>query len=91
MSAIWLGVYPLLLVWGACYLRRHWDIPAARLARTLIVPCIGIGAMLAAVQAARLFIGDSDPRIQLGIVVAATALTYAGLFLYARGRPSRTA
>jgi O-antigen/teichoic acid export membrane protein len=91
VSAIWLGVYPLLLVWGTRYLRRHWGIRAGTLARTFIVPCVGIGAMVSIVAAARLLIGGSDPAIQIGIVLAATALTYAGLFLHARYWPWRTA
>lgn len=91
VSAVWLGIYPLLLVWGSRYLRRHWDIRAGRLARAFIVPCIGIAAMVALVEAARLLIGSGDPAAQIGIVVVATALTYAALFAYARHRPQGTA
>jgi O-antigen/teichoic acid export membrane protein len=91
VSAVWLGVYPLLLVWGTRYLRRHWDMRAGDLARAFIVPFIGIGAMVSIAEAARLLVGSSDPKIQIGIVLAVTALAYAGLFLHARCRTHKTA
>ena len=87
VSAIWLAIYPLLLVWGARYLGRHWDIPAAELARVFAAPCVGIGMMVLAVALARRLTPGSDPGVQVGIVVAATALTYAGLFVRERRRP----
>jgi len=89
VSAVWLGIYPLLLVWGACYLRRHWDVGVCKLARTFIKPFIGIGVMVSIVEVARAAIGTSDPRIRIGIVVTAMALTYAGLFRQASRRPDR--
>lgn len=89
VSAVWLGVYPFLLIWAARYLRRHWDIHAGELARAFIVPFIGIGAMISAVETVRLLTGSSDPVIRIGLVVTAMALTYAGLFLYARQRSYR--
>lgn len=91
MSAVWLAVYPLLLVWGARYLWRHWNIRAAELARAFVAPSIGIAAQVSIVEGARLLIVSSDPRIQFGIVLAVTALTYAGLFLHARQRSYRAA
>ncbi len=36
-------------------------------------------------------IRGGDPRLQIGIVLIATALTYAGLFLHARHRPAQIA
>jgi O-antigen/teichoic acid export membrane protein len=86
VSAVWLVVYALLLLWGAAYLRRHWDIEVATLARAFMAPVAGIGALALAALAARLLLGNSDPRLQLGVVIAATALAYAGLFLHARAR-----
>lgn len=86
MSAVWLGTYPILLVWGTCYVRRRWDIRAGTLLRILVVPFAGIGAMACAVEMARLAIGGA-PEVQVGIVLAATLATYAGLFLHARHRP----
>lgn len=91
VSAVWLGVYPLLLIWGAGYLRRHWDVRTAGLAQAFVVPFIGIGAMVAVVEAARLLIGSSDLRIQIAIVIAGVALTYAGLLFHARSRAGTTA
>ncbi|HEV2678448.1 MAG TPA: oligosaccharide flippase family protein, partial [Aliidongia sp.] len=91
VSAVWLGVYPILLAWGARYLRQHWGVQAGDLAQAFVVPFVGVGAMVAIVEAVRLSVGGSDPRIQVAIVVAAMALTYAGLALHARRRPERPA
>jgi O-antigen/teichoic acid export membrane protein len=86
VSAVWLLIYPLLLAWGARYLRREWDIRLASLARTFILPAFGIAAMTAIVAAARAVLGSGDLRIDLGIVVTAMAATYAGLFFLANRR-----
>lgn len=91
MSAVRLAVYPLLLVWGIRYLWRHWNIRAAELARAFVAPSIGIAALFSIVEGARLLIVSSDPRIQFGVVLAVTALTYTGLFLHARQRSYRAA
>jgi O-antigen/teichoic acid export membrane protein len=90
VSAIWLGIYPLLLIWGIRYLRRRWNIRAGELVQPFIVPFIGIGAMVSLVEVARLFASSSNPKVQIGIALAATVLTYAGLFLHARYRPYRS-
>jgi O-antigen/teichoic acid export membrane protein len=89
VSAVWLGVYPLLLLWGIAYLRRHWDVGAGELAQAFAAPLIGIAAMVALMAAVRPLSGD--PVIQVGIGVAVIALTYAGLFLHAKYRPYQTA
>ncbi len=85
VSAVWLGIYPPLLAWGAVYLRRRWAIPFGELARVFIVPLISVGAMSGIAEAAQLA-GRFEPIIQIGIVLAAAALTYAGLLLHARRR-----
>ncbi|HLZ65753.1 MAG TPA: oligosaccharide flippase family protein [Aliidongia sp.] len=91
VSAVWLGVYPLLIAWGVRYLRQHWDMPASALARAFLMPFAGIGAMVLAVEAARLLIGSDDPKVQIGITIAATAATYAGMALHARRQPDAAA
>ena len=90
VSAVWLGVYPLLLAWGLRYLRRRWDIRARELARPFAAPLLGTGGMVFGVELARQVAGGTNPTVQVGIVLAATVLTYAGLFLQARG-PRRAA
>ncbi len=87
VSAVWVAVYPLLLIWESRYLRRQWNIGAGELVRAFIMPSIGAVAIASVVEGAQLLAGGGDPRSQLGVVVAATALTYAGLFLHARQRP----
>jgi O-antigen/teichoic acid export membrane protein len=86
MSVAWLAVYPLLLVWAVRYLRRNWDLRARRIARSLLMPLASAGALVLIVAIARLAVANPDPWLQLGVVVAALALTYAGLFGHARPR-----
>lgn len=82
ISAVWLSIYPLLLVWEARYLRRQWNIGAGELARTLLVPFASTSVLVLVVEAARIVIGNAgNPWVQVGLVLAAAALTYAGLFL----------
>ncbi|HET7334878.1 MAG TPA: oligosaccharide flippase family protein [Rhizomicrobium sp.] len=83
-SAVWLGIYPLLLVWEARYVRHHWGIAVRELAGIMVVPAVAIGGLVILVEIARTIAGVIDPTIQIAIVGAATALTYAGLFLHAQ-------
>ncbi len=87
VSAIWLGYYPPLLVWGFRYLQRHWKISAGELGRALNAPLLGIGVMVGTVEMTRYLAGSSNPNVQVGIALAATVLTYSGLFLHERNRP----
>ena len=87
VSAVWVAVYALLLIWGVRYLRRQWAIRGGDLARTLLLPFAGTGVLVLVVEVSRLVIGDVNSWLQVEIVVAALGLTYAGLFLPAwRGR-----
>jgi O-antigen/teichoic acid export membrane protein len=88
VSALWLGIYPLVMLWGAHYLRRHWDIAAKDLARAFATPVIAICALVGVVEGARHFVRSTDARLQLGLVVLGMLATYAGLFLHARSRSS---
>jgi O-antigen/teichoic acid export membrane protein len=89
VSAVWLCVYPLLLVWGSAYLRRHWDIRVEELAQALVAPLIAVAAMASFVKTVQKLAGGGA-AFQIGVVLAAMALTYAGLFLNTKRRP-RTA
>lgn len=84
VSAVWFGVYPILLIWGTRYLRQHWDISTGDLAQAFIVPLASITAMVLVVEVADLLVGSVNSAIRIGIVVAVMALTYAGLILHAR-------
>lgn len=88
VSAVWLGVYPILIVWGLRHLRIHWGIRGANFLQVFVAPAIGVCALAAMVETGRLFIPNGDLTIQVGLVLAAAALTYAGLILHARYRPS---
>jgi hypothetical protein len=87
VSAVWLAVYPLLLVWGSIYLRRHWDMRVQDLVPAFAAPLIGIGAMVAIVEGLQP-LASGNPALRIGIVVTAMALTYAGLFFHGRQRPA---
>ncbi len=84
MSAVWLVVYPLLLIWGARYLRRQWDVHPGSLVRAMIAPLVATFLLFSMVEVARFLVGSADPWLQLGLVLMAMALTYGGLFRYAR-------
>jgi O-antigen/teichoic acid export membrane protein len=86
VAAVWLAVYPLLLIWGSIYLRRHWDIRVEELAQAFVAPLIAAGVMAAVVQIVQRLAGGGSV-VQVGIVVSAVALTYGGLFLNARRQP----
>ena len=53
VSAVWLALYPLLLIWTAGYLRRRWGIRLVDLSSAFIVPGIAIALMFAFVQVVR--------------------------------------
>ena len=84
VSAVWLCVYPLLLLWGGFYLRRNWGIEARELARGIVAPVIAIGVMAASVALLNRLAGEIPPAAGLAIVILATLLAYGGLFLGAR-------
>jgi O-antigen/teichoic acid export membrane protein len=87
VSAVWLCVYPLPLVWGGFYLRRNWGIEASELAPRMVAPLVAIGAMASGVAVVNRLTGDTPPAVSLAIVISATMLAYGGLFLGARWRP----
>jgi O-antigen/teichoic acid export membrane protein len=81
VSAVWVAVYALLLIWAIPYLRRQWAISGWDLARTLLVPFAGTGVLVSVVAVSRLLVGDVNSWLQVEAVVAALGLTYAGLLL----------
>ena len=91
VSVIWLAIYPLLLIWAAGHLWRRYHIRAGDLARVFIVPSVGVAAMVCFVAGSRLIIGNVGLKAQIGVILAATALTYAGLLMHARYHPDQTA
>jgi O-antigen/teichoic acid export membrane protein len=88
VSAVWLGVYPLLLVWGGFYLHRNWGIGPWELAQGIVAPLIAIGAMAFGVQLLDGLTGDIQPAVSLAVVVSAMLLVYGALFLGKRLRPA---
>jgi O-antigen/teichoic acid export membrane protein len=81
MSAVWLVVPPLLLVWQAHYLYRHWDVGVHDLIRASGAPIVAVAMLVLAVEAGRHLIGISSPALQVAVVAALALLTCIGLLL----------
>jgi O-antigen/teichoic acid export membrane protein len=81
MSTVWLVVPPLLLVWQAHYLHRHWDLRVHDLIRASAAPIIAVAMLVLAVEAARHLLGITSPALQVAVVVALALLTCLGLLL----------
>lgn len=88
VAAVWVAVYPLLLVWGALYLRRTWGIGSRLILGSFVLPAIGVIAMTAMVEVLRLWPHSETPVIELGIVVVTMLTTYGVLFHYDREKPA---
>jgi O-antigen/teichoic acid export membrane protein len=84
VSSVWFAVYPLLLCWGVWYLRQHWGIRLRELLQPFVTPGIGIAAMVAVTEVVEHAIQNHNPELRIGIVLAVTGLTYAGLIRHAR-------
>ena len=83
-SAIWLAIYPPVLLWLAARLRREWRVRPGPLLAVFAMPVAGSAAMVLVVAGGGLVPGLQHPASQLAVVIAATALTYLGLSRYAR-------
>src|SRR5262249_58662628 len=90
MSAVWLVIHPLLLIWLGRYLRRHWNIGARDLIQVLVAPVVAVGILCSTVAAGRLLIGSGSPTLQLGMILALAALACVGLLLHDRRREHRS-
>ena len=84
VACVWLAAYPPLLAWSAWYLRKHWQISPATLLRPFLAPATGIAALLLLDISLRHLFTRPGAKTQIGIALAATLLTYAGLFWHAR-------
>jgi O-antigen/teichoic acid export membrane protein len=81
MSTVWLVVPPLLLLWQAHYLQRHWGARLQDLIRTLGAPVVAVVMLVSTVEAGRHLIGIGSPSLQVAVVVALALLTCLGLLL----------
>jgi O-antigen/teichoic acid export membrane protein len=82
ISIVWLLVPPLLLVWQARYLRRHWNIGARDLIGACRAPVAAAAILAATIEVCRLLIGDASAGLQLGMIL--TLSVFACLFLLRR-------
>jgi hypothetical protein len=84
MSTVWLIVPPLLLLWLAHYLHRHWNVGARDLIRASTPPLVAVVLLVAAVAAGRHLIGTGKPALQLAMVLTLSVLACMGLLLHDR-------
>ena len=83
-ALVWVALYPPLLLWAGRYLRRRDLLGAGDLVRAFVAPTVGAIALGLGVSLVRAVTGPLDPRIDLAVVLGATALTYASLYRYGR-------
>jgi O-antigen/teichoic acid export membrane protein len=87
VSCAWVAVYPLLLSWGALYLKRRWKLRPLALLAPFLAPGLAVLFMGALVRGLGLFGWSQAPLPHIALVLAATGLAYAGLFWRARAKP----
>ena len=78
-AIVWIGLYPPLLLWAGRYLRRQGLLGAGEFLRAFLAPTVAAIALGVGVALVRAAVGPLDPQTDLGAVVGATALAYAGL------------
>jgi len=81
VSSVWLVVPPLLLLWEARYVHRHWDVQGQDLIRALRGPVVAVVMLVLTVEAVRRLIGINSPVLQVAVVAALALLTCLGLLL----------
>ena len=91
VSSAWAAVYPLLLGWGVFYLRRRWQLRPLALLGPFLAPGLAVLFMGMLVEGFGLFRWAHAPLPRIALVLAATALAYAGLFWRAKGKPQPSA
>ncbi len=78
-SAIWLGIYPLLLLWGLLFLHRHEAIDIRALGRVFSAPAVAVILLVIVVETLRHLFMPNQAAIQLALVLGPTVLCYLGL------------
>jgi hypothetical protein len=92
MSAVWLVVPPLLLLWQARYLRRFCNVGAQELIRALGAPFVAVAILVATVEVGRVLIGSGgSPALELGMILTLAVLACVGLLLHDPRRVYRAA
>jgi O-antigen/teichoic acid export membrane protein len=91
MATVWLVVPPLLLLWQARYLHRHWGVGIHDLIRASGAPIVAVTVLVLAVEAGRRLIGIDSPALQVALIGTLALLTGLGLLLHERPQPDRAA
>lgn len=90
VSAVWLGIYPLLLAWGIRYLNRDWNVSGGDLWRHFKAPLFDVGMMIAVLAIGRFMLGGGNSILFLTLDSVVTASVYVILYRKQKKR-SRTA
>ncbi len=85
-AAIWLGIYPLLLVRGFLFLRRHEAIDVRALGRVFAAPTVAVGLLVVVVEVSGHLFVPGGAAAQLALVLGATVLCTLGLLRHDRHR-----
>jgi O-antigen/teichoic acid export membrane protein len=79
MSAVWLVVPPVLLLWQAYYLHRDWGVRVRDLVRASRAPMVTVAVLILVVEAGRRLIGIGSPVLQVAVVATLALLASIGL------------
>ncbi len=91
MSMVWLALYPMLLLWGARFVVKNYEIDMGELVKPLAMPLTATVVMVATVTLVRLLSNGRDPYLQVTVAFIAMGLTYAAMFWYGRRRAAAAA
>jgi O-antigen/teichoic acid export membrane protein len=81
ISMVWLAVPPLLLLWQAHYLRRHWHVRAADLLRAAAGPFAAVVILVSVVEAGRYLLGTGSAALQLAMVLMLSVVACMALLM----------
>jgi O-antigen/teichoic acid export membrane protein len=74
ISMVWLAVPPVMLLWQANYLRRHWKVATVELLRAFVEPFVAVVVLVVAVEAARRLLGSVSPLSDLALIVVSSVI-----------------
>jgi len=81
MSIVWLVVPPLLLLWEAHYVHRHWDVGFQDLIRVSRGPVVAVVMLVLAVETSRHLFGIRRPILDVAVVAALALIACLCLLL----------
>lgn len=82
MSAVWLAVYPPLLIWAGHYLKKNWGIRARELAGALTVPLVGTVGLIVIGLLVETRLAGTSAFLRLAADLVMTGITCLTMFFY---------